>query len=50
MRSMDTVSLHTLIAVAPGEKAPLLAELARTEALKGLSPQHILAIASEKSP
>ena len=50
MRSMETVSLHTLIAVAPGEKAPLLAELARTEALKSLSPEQILAIASEKSP
>ena len=50
MRSMDTISLHTLIAVAPGEKAPLLAELARTEALKSLSADQILAIASEKSP
>lgn len=50
MRSMETVSLHTLIAVVPGEKAPLLAELAKTEALKSLSPEQILAIASEKSP
>ena len=50
MQSMETVSLHTLIAVAPGEKAPLLADLARTEALKDLSPEQILAIASEKSP
>ena len=50
MQSMDAVSLHTLIAVAPGEKAPLLAELARTEALKSLSPDQILAIAAEKSP
>ena len=50
MRSMDAVSLHTLIAVAPGEKAPLLAELAKTEALKTLTPEQILAIASEKSP
>ena len=50
MQSMETVSLHTLIAVAPGEKAPLLAELARTEALKSLSVEQILAIASEKSP
>ena len=49
MRSMDTVSLHTLIAVAPGEKAPLLAELARTEALKSMSPEQIVAIASQKS-
>ena len=50
MQSMETMSLHTLIAVAPGEKAPLLAELARTEALKSLSPDQILAIAAEKSP
>jgi len=50
MQTMDTMSLHTLIAVAPGEKAPLLAELARTEALKSLSPDQILAIAAEKSP
>ena len=50
MRSMDDLSIHALIAVAPGEKAPLLLELARTEALKSFSPQQILAIASEKSP
>ena len=50
MQSMETLSLHTLIAVAPGEKATLLAELARTEALKSLPPEQILAIASEKSP
>ena len=49
MRSMDTASLHTLNAVAPGEKAPLLAELARTEALKSMSPEQIVAIASPKS-
>ena len=50
MHSMDTVSLHTLIAVAPDGKAPLLAELAKTEALKSMSTEQILAIASEKSP
>lgn len=50
MHSMDAVSLHTLIAVAPDGKAPLLAELARTEALKSMSTEQILAIASEKSP
>ena len=50
MRSMDAVSIHTLIAVAPGETAPLLADLARTEALKSLSPDQILAMASEKNP
>ena len=50
MQSMDAVSLHTLIAVAPGEKAPLLAELARTEALKSMTPEQIMAMASEKNP
>ncbi|PKB72749.1 MAG: hypothetical protein BZY75_05420 [SAR202 cluster bacterium Io17-Chloro-G7] len=49
-QSMDAVSIHTLIAVAPGEKAPLLAELAKTEAFKTMSPEQILAIAAEKSP
>ena len=50
MHAMDAVSIHTLIAVAPGDKAPLLADLAKTDALKSLSPEQILAIASEKSP
>ena len=50
MQAMDALSLHTLIAVSEGEKAPLLAELARAEVLKDLSPDKILAIAAEKSP
>ena len=50
MHSMDAVSLHTLIAVSSDEKAPLLAELARTEALKSMSTEQILAIAAENSP
>jgi hypothetical protein len=50
MHAMDAVSIHTLIAVAPGDKAPLLADLAKTDALKSLSPEQILALASEKSP
>lgn len=50
MQAMDAVSLHTLIAVAEGEKAPLLAELARTEAFKSMSPEQIMAMASEKNP
>lgn len=50
IHSMDAVSLHTLIAVSSDEKAPLLAELAKTEALKSMSTEQILAIASEKSP
>ena len=50
MQTMNAVSLHTLIAVASGDKAPLLAELARTEALKSMTPDQILAMASEKNP
>ncbi|MCH7800097.1 MAG: hypothetical protein IIC24_01000 [Chloroflexi bacterium] len=46
----DGVSLHTLIAVSEDGKAPLLAELARTEALKDMSPEQILAMAAAKSP
>ena len=46
----DGVSLHTLIAVSEDGKAPLLAELARTEALKDISPEQILAMAAAKSP
>lgn len=50
MQTMDAVSLHTLIAVASGDKAPLLAELARTDALRSMTPDQILAMASEKNP
>jgi hypothetical protein len=50
MQAMDSLSLHALIAVADGEKAPLLAELARTEAFKSMTPEQIMAMASEKNP
>jgi hypothetical protein len=50
MQAMDAVSIHTLIAVAEGEKAPLLAELARTEAFESMTPEQIMAMASEKNP
>ena len=43
-------SIHALIAVADDGKAPMLADLARTEALKDMSPEQILAMAAEKSP
>jgi hypothetical protein len=55
-RELETIgtyegaSLHTLIAVSEDGKAPLLAELAKTEALKDMSPEQILAIAADKSP
>ena len=49
-QALDTLSLHTLIAVAEGEKAPLLADLAKTEALKDMSPEQIMAMASERNP
>ena len=50
MQAMDSLSLHALIAVADGEKAPLLAEMARTEAFKSMTPEQIMAMASEKNP
>jgi hypothetical protein len=43
-------SLHALIAVADDGKAPMLADLARTETLKDMSPEQILAMAAAKSP
>lgn len=44
------VSTEALIAVSPLEQAKLLAELKRTEAMKGLSEEQILAMAAERSP
>ena len=50
MDKLDALSLHALIAVSEGEKAPLLADLARTESPKSMSPEQIMAMASEKNP
>jgi len=50
LQTMDALSLHTLIAVSEGDKAPLLAELARTETFKSMTPEQILAVAAEKRP
>jgi len=50
MQGMGALSLHALIAVADGEKAPLLADLARTEAFSSMTPEQIMAIATEKNP
>lgn len=49
-QALDALSLHTLIAVAEGEKAPLLADLAKPEALKEMSVEQIMAMASERNP
>ena len=50
MQALDALSLHTLIAVSEGDKAPLLADLARTEAFSSMTPEQIMAMASEKNP
>ncbi|MDP6783624.1 MAG: hypothetical protein QGG56_08685, partial [Dehalococcoidia bacterium] len=50
LREMDRLSIQGLIAISGDSKAPLLAELARTESMKGLSVEQILAMAAEKKP
>lgn len=50
MQTMDGLSIHNLISVSDETKAPLLMELAKTESMKNLSPEQILAMAAEKSP
>jgi hypothetical protein len=47
---MSTLSTEALIAAAPADRAALLAELKRTEGLKGFSEEQILAMAADKSP
>ncbi|MBI2916997.1 MAG: hypothetical protein HYY01_03300 [Chloroflexi bacterium] len=50
MQVTGTLPLHALIAVSSPDKAPLLSELARTQAMQGMSPEQILALAAEKNP
>ena len=50
MDKMGGLSVHGLLAVSSDAKAPFLAELAKTEALKDLDPAKIMALAAEKSP
>jgi hypothetical protein len=46
---MSTLSTEALIASAPAERAAMLAELKRTESLKGFSEDQILAMAADKN-
>ena len=50
MDKMGEMSVHALLAVSGDAKAPFLADLAKTEALKDLDPTTIMAIAAEKAP
>jgi RNA polymerase subunit RPABC4/transcription elongation factor Spt4 len=49
LETMGMLGAEALIAVAGPEQAALLADLKRTEALKGMSEEQILALAAEKS-
>ena len=50
IQAMSSLSTEALIAAAPADRAALLAELKRTEGLKGFSEDQILAMAADKSP
>lgn len=50
IQALGTLSTEALIAAAPADRASMLAELKRTEGLKGFSEDQILAMAAEKSP
>ena len=50
MEKMEGLSIHSLLAMSGDAKAPFLADLAKTEALKDLDPAKIMALAAEKSP
>lgn len=50
IREMADLSTEVLISLAPAEQAAVLADLKRTEILKDLSPDQILARAAENSP
>jgi hypothetical protein len=50
MKAMGELSAEALIALAPVQQAQILAELRRTEQLKNLSEDQILALAVERNP
>ncbi|MFM9963452.1 MAG: SPFH domain-containing protein [Planctomycetaceae bacterium] len=50
IRTLDGVKKETLMAVAAPEQAAVIAELLKTEALKGLSTEQVLALEAAKSP
>lgn len=49
-KTLAQMSTESLIAVSGAEQGKLLAELKRTETLKGFTEEQILAMAAEKSP
>jgi hypothetical protein len=50
LQAFSQASAAAIAAVGPGDRAVLLHDLARTEALKGLTPEQILAISSRGDP
>ena len=50
IRTLDGVKKETLMAVAAPEQSAVIAELLKTEALKGLSTEQVLALEAAKSP
>ncbi|MBL7182832.1 MAG: zinc-ribbon domain-containing protein [Anaerolineae bacterium] len=50
IQTLSQLSTEALIAVSGPEQGRLLAELKKTEAMKGMSEEQILALAAEKSP
>jgi hypothetical protein len=48
--TFDTLSMTTLIAMAPPEQAALLADLHKTETLSGMTEEQILALYAKDSP
>lgn len=50
IQTLSQLSAEALIAVSGPEQGRLLAELRKTEAMKGMSEEQILALAAEKSP
>ena len=50
IKQIATLSTEQLISISPAEQGRVLADLKRTEALKDLSEEQILALAAEKSP
>ncbi len=49
IQALSTLSTEALIASAPADRAAMLADLKRTESLKGYSEDQILAMAAEKN-
>ena len=50
IEALSSVGIETLIAVSGPEQAQMLAQLARTRAMSGCSPQQIMAMQAESSP